>query len=71
MKKNYVMMKMFSVNNKIVMAQNIDEAISLYRGTLLGRDQEVKSAYECRDGELCYVKIATEEDYIATHGEED
>lgn len=73
MKKNYVMMRMFSVNNKIVMAQNIDEAISIYRERKIfdDKDKEIKSAYECRDGEFCYVKIATEEDYIATHGKKD
>lgn len=67
-KKHYIMLQMFSVNNKIVMAKDIDEAIALYRETLDGKDKNVTSAYVCRDGQLCYVKIATEEDYVATHG---
>ncbi len=68
-KKHYVMMMMFSINDKIVMAQNIDEAMAIYRETL--NATEIKSAYVCRDGQLCYVKIATEEDYRVTHGSSD
>ena len=69
MKEKYVMFRMFSVNDRIVMANDIEEAISLYKQTL--NAEEIKSAYVCRDGEFCFVKIATEEDYIATHGKKD
>ena len=71
MKKPYVMMRMFCVNERIVMAQDITEAMSIYKQTLEGSKKEVNSAYMCRDGELCYVKIATDEDYVATHGRQE
>ena len=69
-RKHYVMYKMFRINNEIVMANDIDEAMALYRESLDGQRNGIKSAYECNDGDFCYVKIATEEDYVSTHGKE-
>lgn len=67
-RKHYVMYKMFRINNEIVMANDIDEAMALFRETSEGKIHDIYSAYECNDGDLCYVKIATEEDYLSTHG---
>lgn len=70
-RKHYVMYKMFRINDEIVMANDIDEAIALFRETINGGIHAIKSACECNDGCFCYVKIATKEDYLATHREEE
>ena len=69
--KHYVMYKMFRINDEIVLANDIDEAMALFKETMEGKTHGIKKAWECNDGDRCYVKIATEEDYFSTHGKEE
>lgn len=69
MKHNCVYYHIFEVNNMLVAANTIDEAIALWRECHEGK--EVKGAHICRDGDYCLAKIATKEDIEKSYGKED
>ncbi|MGI6078770.1 MAG: hypothetical protein ACOYCB_11560 [Fastidiosipilaceae bacterium] len=60
MKHSFVYLKLFEVNGKLVTANNIDEAIAIWREA--NEEKEVKGAHICRDGEYVLSKIPTEQD---------
>lgn len=67
MKHAYVYLHLFEVNGKLVTANNIDEAIAIWREANEG--EEVKGAHICRDGEYVLSKIPTEKDIKESFGE--
>ena len=67
MKHIYVYLHLFEVNGKLVTANNIDEAIAIWREANEGK--EVKGAHICRDGEYVLSKIPTNQDIKASFGE--
>ena len=70
-KKKYVIFDLFKINGEYVAAPNIDEAMDIFRSTSTHKDEPIRKVEQLMDGkfsETVYVKIATQEDIVATHG---
>lgn len=67
MKHTYVYFHLFEVNSTLIAANTIDEAIAIWREA--HKDEEVKGAHICRDGDYVLSKIPTEQDIIKSFGE--
>ena len=67
MKHTYVYFHLFEVNSTLIAANTIDGAIAIWREA--HKDEEVKGAHICRDGDYVLSKTPTEQDIIKSFGE--